>query len=474
MSYEIKANYNQILLLPPSVDDWVPKNHPVRFIRDFVDAINLDEIGINCRETSAGRPNYSAELLLKVWLYGYYSGIRSVRKLEKACWENVAFIWLTGMNYPDHNTLWRFFKNYGDKVDAVFKKSVHIALKSNLIGMVVNAIDGTKIGARASKDTAYYRSKLDELLKRTDEFIESYRKEVETAHGDETEDNGMPDELVDAKERAERIRSAIKTLDAADVGCMNPKEPEARMMKGRDGYKMGYNGQAVADEKEGILVAQGLVNEENDQQELVPMLDKAKEVVGKAADENLADAGYYTSKQIGIAEERGYNVLLAPREMNGVADEKGEFSKYHFSYDKEKDEVICPTGKVLRYERTEKANKTQRERRIYRCKQFKECPYRDKCSKDKFGRAVKLEKYHEAVVRQREKQKDEMNKKLMKLRKKIVEPVFAQIKWIMEFRRFTVFGLAKAGMQWALVCAAYNLRKLYKHWLKGALVFEQC
>jgi transposase len=93
---DIRADYNQMFLLPPSLEDWVGPDHPARFIRDFVASIDFRRLGFRVPELSMGRLPYSADLLLSVWLYGYLNRIRSSRQLERACQEHVSLLWLTG------------------------------------------------------------------------------------------------------------------------------------------------------------------------------------------------------------------------------------------------------------------------------------------------------------------------------------------------------------------------------------------
>ncbi len=130
MSNEIRADYSQQFLFPPSLDDWVPKDHPARFVSLFVDSLDLNALGFKKRKSKKGRSNYSNDLLLKVWLFGFFERIYSSRTLEKACRVQLPFLWLTGLNYADHNTIWRFFNKNSNILKHLFSQSVHVALKA--------------------------------------------------------------------------------------------------------------------------------------------------------------------------------------------------------------------------------------------------------------------------------------------------------------------------------------------------------
>ena len=472
MGREIKANYEQTILLPRNIEDWLPADHPARFIREFIDSQDLRGLGFKASETEVGRPLYSSDMLAKMWIYGFYTGIKTSRKLEKACLENIALIWLTGMNYPDHNTLWRFFRDNKDVLEKLTHGSVRVAIHVGLIGLVLHAIDGTKIPARSSKDKALHRKALEKLLKEVDAKIGDLFENVERAEAEGGQEFRMPPELEDVQKRREKIQEGLKELDEANKNHLHPSEPEVNMVKTRrEGITLGYNAQAVADAKSGLIVAHDVVTDENDAKQLVPMLDKVKETLGAVAEENVADSGYNSLKEISKAEEQGYEILTPVGNKEDTSGDKGEFDFSKFRYEKEKDLYICPLGKELIFEREEKRTDSEYSRRIYRCKSYKECPYRNECSKDKKGRTIKVSEYHNVVEKQREKQKDPEKKKLMGMRKQIIEPVFARIKEGFGFRRFTVAGLRNAKAQWAFACLIYNLSILYKHWLQGGLLF---
>jgi hypothetical protein len=245
---------------------------------------------------------------------------------------------------------------------------------------------------------------------------------------------------------------------------MNPAEPEARMMKNHEGTRMAYNAQVVVDAKAGIIVAPEVTTEANDKLQLNPMLERVQENMGRAAEETTADSGYCSGEQLAGAEQNDCAVLVNLEGVSAPEEEQGPYHTSRFVYDGERDCLVCPRGGVLKYECTVCPSAKRYAHRRYRCVDFKNCPVRWECSKDKQGRAVKLSPYADAIRRQHAKQQEPAKAQLLKQRMGVVEPVFARIKHQLNFRRWTMAGLEKVRAQWFFVCALANLTILYSRW----------
>jgi transposase len=470
MGHEIRADYSQVLMFPPSVEDWVGPEHPARFIREMVDWLDLGATGFDISDPGPGRPGYAADLMLKVWLYGYFHRIRSTRKLEAACREHMGLIWLTGMRVPDHSSLSRFMDSNKEAISELFKQSVQVAAKCKLIGMVVNAVDGTKIRSASSRERFMSSEGLEKMLERLDQSIADFMTEVERLEQEELGEYKLPSGMDSALKRKEKIQKALMELQESGRKQVHPCEPEVRFMKNRRSIEPSYNAQAVADKEKGIIVAQDVVTDETDNGQLVPMLDQVKGNLGEVAQETLADGGYYSSAQIGLAQERNYEVLVNAPSSDTTVSRAPANNPYHtawFIYDEGRNCCICPHGKVLPYWKTKARGKNGGRVRIYRCREYRTCPHRWECSRNKRGREIELSVYLREVEQQRVKREDPANKEMLRRRKTIIEPVFAWIKRQLGFDRWTVCGLEKVRAQWAFVCTVMNMKKLYKCWLSS-------
>jgi transposase len=469
MSEEIRANYDQIDLLPQCLEDWVPRDHPARFIREFVEALDLGELGFELRRSEEGRPNYAADLLLKVWLYGYLGRIRSTRGLERACREHLSLLWLTGRHAPYHNTLWRFWRGNRRALRQVFRAGVQVAAAQGLIGMVCHAVDGTKIRAASSRRTMEHRKDLERALERVEASLQEMEQEVEEAESAEAGEYRLPERLQEAEKLRAAIRGSLGKMQEAQREHLHPQEPEARLMPCEGRKDLAYNAQVVVDADSTMVVAAEVVSEESDNRQLVPMLEEVNSHLGEVAEETVADGGYKSSVALGEAEAKGYSVLV---NWGGDASGRrpGPYHKSRFRFEAGADQVICPRGERLEFE----AVKTHRGKRFavrgYRCRVFGQCAVRAQCSRNRQGRMIEISPYEAAVERQRAKLRDPEKQKLLRRRKVIVEPAFGVIKQVEGFRRWTLRGRENVQTQWAMVCAAFNLKKMYKAWAAGELV----
>lgn len=470
MVNQIEANYSEQMLLPPSVEDWIGYDHPARFIREIVSQIDLEEIGIRQPKLKTGRPPYSIRLLLRVWLYGYWKRIRSSRKLEESCKENLAFIWLCGMKYPDHNTLWRFFKKNKKGLRQLFKRTVKSAVKLEMVGFALQALDGTKIQAACSGYGNHDQPHLEKQLQQMDEKIAILEEEIEKENKrDRNGEVNIPKELHDNKRLREKVQKALEEAKAEDIRHCHPSDPEARRMKTEGRNRFSYNAQAVVDGENYIITAADVTQAQDDTGQLVEMGKQTGENSERNPDVLLADGGYVDGEQLAQAEKEGLEVL-APLPSESNPPEENPYHRRHFEYDQEADEFICPEGRRIPFRRERVRNKrTGKVVREYRNKKVcDDCPSRYKCTKDRrHGRAIELIPGYDARERLRERMEIKENKKKLNKRGQIVELLFAWIKGVDGFRRWSAHGVENAKTQWSVICTVWNLKQIYKKWVKG-------
>jgi hypothetical protein len=332
--------------------------------------------------------------------------------LEKACRENLGLLWLTGRNDPDHNTLWRFWRDNRMALREVFRQVVQVARKNQLVGLICHAVDGTKIRAACSRRTMEHAKELKEELAKVEASIQEMERAVEESEAQEEGEYRLPAPLVERQQLREAIRGSLAKMQAAGRKHLHPQELEARMMKCEGRQEPAYNAQAVVEEQHHLIVAETVVNEENDAHQLTAMIGEAQQNLGEGAKETVGDGGYASAEELGKAEAKGYGVVVSLKGPTQV----GEFHTSRFHYDPERDQVVCRRGETLSFQGIRRHQQKPFPLRVYRCQNFRDCPVRDACTRDRHGRLIEIGPYHGAVERQRQKQAEAEKRQLLKKR----------------------------------------------------------
>lgn len=312
------------------------------------------------------------------------------------------------------------------------------------------------------------------LLEKLEYELGELEKQIEENSVCSTVSDALPQELEERQALREKVRGALKQLEPerpvsyeAGQEHLHPADEDARVMQCKEQNRnaFAYNGQAVADEQAGIVLACEASTDCNDEQQLNAMLDKVEEQAGQRAERTLGDTGYATGPEFERAEKKERDVVVSlPQVMRPNPNKP--YAASNFTYDKERDLLICPLGEELAFRSGHYRKDKGYHLRRYQCANTG-CPHRAQCTKSEKGRVVELNQYHEIIKRQRDKQQLPAVRADLKKRAYLIEPVFAFIKQHLGFRRFTVSGLDNVQAQWAMMCTTYNLHKLFKHWKSG-------
>ncbi|NCC06062.1 MAG: IS1182 family transposase [Proteobacteria bacterium] len=436
-----------LFLLPPSMDDWLPKEHLARFIVEIV--AQLDLTAIKAAYAGRGSKAHHPETLLALLFYGYATGVFSSRKLERATYDSVAFRYIAANDHPDHDTIATFRKRFLPELTPLFVQILLIAREMGFLKLGKVSLDGTKIKANASKHRALswkHACKLEAQLKA--EVEELLRHAEEADRSDLPDGLDIPAELARREERltaiaqakaeierraAERYaeeqaahekklaeRQAKEQKSGKKARGKQPKPPvdgprnkdqvnltdeESRIMPvAGGGFEQCYNAQASVDVETMLIIEGHLSQNPNDKLEIKPAveaLDALPESLG-TIDTLLADAGYYSETNVGH----------------------------------------CLRHEILPYisDSRDTHNPTLKER---------------------FAAPGPLPEKADAVTKMRHRLKTPDGRALYAKRKCTVEPVFGIIKAVMGFRQFLLRGVECARGEWDLVCMAWNLKRLH-------------
>ena len=433
-------------LLPPSVEDWLPKNHLARFVVDIVDQLDLSALTRGYRGT--GSAAYHPTVMLGLLIYGYATGVYSSRRIETATHESIAFRYIAANEQPDHDSLCAFRKRFLKEIEALFVQVLGIARQMKLLKLGTIALDGTKIHANASRHSALSYGHAQKIEAQLEAEVKELLARAEAADQEPLPEGlSLPAELARREERLAAIRQAKTQIEAradernareqADYEAkrkareekatrtgkkprgkppsppspgvrptdqINLTDEDSRIMPATGkGFEQNYNAQAAVDTESMLVIATDIAQVATDKQQVKPML----EVLAGLPDELgrvkrlLGDNGYFSAANV----ERCVAAKIEP---------------------------LLAAGRDAHHAHWE----------------------------DRFTEPAPLSEPASVVDRMKHRLKTRKGRKLYGLRKQTVEPVFGIIKSVMRFRQFLLRGLASVRGEWKLVTMAWNIKRM--------------
>jgi len=455
----IECDREQVLLMPPSLREWLPEDHFAWFVLAAVEEMDLSAFYAAYRLDGHGRAAHEPAMMVALLLYAYAKGQRSSRGIERACVEDVAYRVFAANQVPDHCTIARFRQRHEAALAGLFGEVLGLCAEAGLARVTVMAVDGTKVHANASRDAARdYEQLAEEILAEAGAVDRAEDERFGDARGDE-----LPAQLLThqgrrgwlrdarrrldekraaearpvARSRPERLRESKRRLQeelaterranadyeayrargvmadgrrfgrppepyeppATPAGKVNVTDPDSQLVKATRGWIQGYNAQAAVNEQQ-IVIAAEVTVDSPDFGHLEPMVEAAQAEldqigVSEIPEVVVADAGYWHQAQMENIVGRGIQVLVPP--------------------DSRKRQGARPGWGGGAYAFMRRVLETDAGRELYRKRQA------------------------------------------------TIEPVFGHTKFNRRIDRFQHRGRAACRSEWRLITATHNLLKLHSH-----------
>ena len=456
----------QAMLLPPSVEDYVAADNPVRVIDAYVEGLDLARLGFRhvAGTLGAGQPPYDPRQLLKLYLYGYLMRVRTSRLLEREARRNLELIWLLQGLAPNYKSIADFRKDNAAALKATNCDFVLMCKELDLYAGQLIAIDGSFFRGNVAKHSIYTKERLAKALARVEQHIDDYLKALDQADAQVSADSVSPADikatLEALKERQKKLRDKLTSLDETGQTQYAEVDSDARLLSKSGQSVAGYNVQIAVDDKHKLLVCCELTQDGNDTQQLEPMASKAKEVLGVDQLTVVADAGYYNQIQLKACEEAGMTVYVPASENKGPVDTEKRYGRDQFSFDSERNAYCCPQGQWL----SPCGSQQQGDKRVLRYASARSvcatCAVRERCLSAKTARREIYRWEHEAIMDTHRSRMQKEGAMRMRQRACLVEHPFGTLKRWCGWLHFLVRGKAKASGELGLLMLCYNFRRL--------------
>lgn len=461
MNYLLGTDRSQVRIECP--EDYVDSNNEVRVIDKIIDTLNIESLGFKIGNNDfVGRPMFNPRDMLKLFVYGYFNGVRSSRKLAKQAKINKEVIWLINGLQPKYRVIADFRKDNIDSLTKVFESFVQYCIELGLYGKELIAVDGTKLEASASKRKHYSKNKINKMKQLVQNKVNEYIHDLES--NDLSEDNEQiqlkRDEIKNAIQKLEdKIKEyddLQKVLENNDVNEINFTDPDAKTVKfgAHQGTDVGYNIQAAVDSKNKLITTFEVSNNSADQGQLYNISNKAKAIFNVESIEALADKGYFEPSDLKECEKNKITCYVSKPSYNNSTGNSIYFTD-KFKYNPQDNTYTCPEGNKLLCI-TKKNDATERSyRNLEACSK---CINKDKCTTAKRGRTITRKENEDIVEIINNRTKE--NKSKYSKRQEIIEHVFGTLKRNMNFTHLLLRGFKKVNGEISIAFFSYNLKRV--------------
>ena len=499
---------NQLVLIPDSLEDTIPEDHPVRLIDELLDRLDWSSWEAKYHGSS-GRPPIHPSVMAKVLLFAMTRRLRSSRVIEYELKHSVDFMWLSSGRQIDHTTLCIFRKTHSAELRDIFRQMVKLGIKLGIAKLSELCIDGTRVLANASKRKSWTADRLKQAIEQLDQqFVEALASldANDTAEndllGEGDSADQLPAQIADLQARRDQLETHFATAQQMDInrkrfgtkgpGQIPKTDPDSRILPSKEGgYAPNYTPMVATDSTGGLIVSANVVigNVEHDQ--LGSILDTVEEDFEVTIEQCLADAAYTSGENLKEAEERGVNLIgplsekkypdnpaeradptqpVAPEDLDKlpIRPQTKRFDKAAFVYDEQDNVFYCPAGKRLEHSKTERTCRQDGKlllRDVYTSTSCADCSIAAMCRQDPNaagGRRI-VSDQHEAQRRRHRKKMERSEAQEAYLRRTHAgEYPFAVIKHMFGMRRFLLRGIDGVRQEWLWAATAFNAMKLTK------------
>lgn len=460
MKYISGKDRKQTCLFPISLEDSIEQDNSVRAIDQFVNQLDLADLGFRKDHTENGPPAYHPSVLLKLYIYGYLNRVRSSRVLEKECRRNIEVMWLLESLTPDHNTISNFRKDNPKAIKKVFFATVSIARNFGLIGATLIAGDSTKFRAQNSKKNNFNQKKIQRHLDYIDTKLELYNKALEQSET-KNEKQEIKKDISKHQGRRKQYEQLEKQLKESGEPQISTSDPDSKHMIVRNNItEVAYCIQSTVDAKNNIPIDY-LVTNNNDSKSMGLMLQRAKTILRTNTFKALYDKGYHTGSEFKTANDLGIETLVAIPGIGRASQAPDpNYNSEHFRFNSQTDTYKCPQGHLLKSNGSTYKGPNYRFKH-YKTKACKNCPVRGLCTTSRVnGKVIQRSEFQQYIEQNAKRVLH--NAQAYKKRQAIVEHPYGTIKRQWGFDHITTKKTKqRASADIGFIFIAYNLKRIW-------------